>query len=109
MLCLSQGTGFTSAGSRPLPWRERAGAEGDRVRGLFAGVSLGRGSDASWHESLSSRLGTSGGGPNAWSTQGSGATEAPLGFRNSCAQSAQTAFSSCFAIGSERMRFFVSL
>ena len=108
MLCLSQGSGFTSAGSSPLPSRERADAEGDRVRGLFAGVSHGRESDAPWHESLSPRLGTSGGRPNAWSTQGNGATEAPLGFRNSCARSAQTAFSSCFAIGSERIRFFVS-
>ena len=34
---------FTSSGSRPLPLRERAGAEGDRVRGLFAKVSVGRG------------------------------------------------------------------
>ena len=32
---------FTSAGSSPLPSRERAGAEGDRVRGLFAEVSHG--------------------------------------------------------------------
>ena len=41
ILCLSQGSALTSAGSSPLPSRERAGAGGDRVRGLFAEVSHG--------------------------------------------------------------------